>query len=699
MPLAKNLSIRNVLGTLVGAICLLLTILCVTSVVDAAHRLGEARRVATSTQISKSLFRAVVAGRLARGTERIGLLGEGPAAPADLAYIARQRAAIVANYQEAARGLKALESKKLAPAVSAAETAYQGVVSGFPQVDAALRQARSGRDVSLASTWSDKVEHLLNALIAVSTPLEQSLQLVDPVTDHYLAIKQAAWQTRWHLGLWALVMQNTYAQGGPMSPQLARTYYEEWAQGKASWAPVQEAATRADAPAALVAAVQASEKNFAGPDLEAFNQAAEDLVAGRPPALSLDTVRDRFTELNTPVVDAANVALDQMVANATAVETRAFSAVIADGTILAVAIVLWIGAALVITRRICRPLAAMTDAVERLAARDYAAVLPSVDRNDEIGKMTQALAILRDAGREHERTVQAQMLEHEARAQRAEKVARLCAEFSSSSATSLEAVEGRTMELLGASETLTSAGQAALDEAKAVEGAAGEAAVAVNTVATAAEELSSSISEINRQMASSTEVTNNVRQRAHETNSAITGLAAASGKIGEIVTLISNIASQTNLLALNATIEAARAGDAGKGFAVVASEVKGLATQTARATEEITSQISQLQSMTGVAVEDVKTITTMIEDMSRITSDVAAAVEEQGAATSEIARNVQEVARAAAQISTSINSVSRSVGQSHDVARQVADDARGVSTEADRLKTDVGGFVESLRAA
>ena len=254
-------------------------------------------------------------------------------------------------------------------------------------------------------------------------------------------------------------------------------------------------------------------------------------------------------------------------------------------------------------------------------------------------------------------------------------------------------------ELQGTAQSMSSTAAHTNEQATAVASAAEEASAGVHTVAAAAEELASSIQEIGRQVAQSARITGKAVEDTRRTDIVVRALVDNAQKIGDVVQLISGIAAQTNLLALNATIEAARAGDAGKGFAVVASEVKSLATQTAKATEEIGAQITQIQGATGEAVRAIEAIGKTIEEVNIIASNIAAAVEEQGAATAEIARNVQQTATSTQEVTATIAGVSQAANDTGAAAGQVLGAAKGLSQQAAWLTTEVNDFVAGVRAA
>ena len=363
-------------------------------------------------------------------------------------------------------------------------------------------------------------------------------------------------------------------------------------------------------------------------------------------------------------------------------------------------IVILLGAGIMVwSIRSLRPLRTLTDTMNRLSHRDLGTPVVGTDRHDEIGAMAQAVQIFKDGMIEADASAASRDAEHEEKEQRARRLEALTSAFERTIGQMVNLLAAASTEMEATAQAMSSTATETNQQAGTVASAADLASAGVQPVAAAAEQLSSSISEINQQVNQSAKVSGQAVIDAQNAGLMMDTLANGAQKIGEIVNLITTIASQTNLLALNATIEAARAGDAGKGFAVVASEVKSLAQQTARATDEIASQIGQVQTATREAVEAIRGIIVVIQQVGTISTSIAAAVEEQGAATAEIARNVQQTSASTKTVTANIVKVSQAANDTGSAAGQVLSAAQDLSRQAEGLSREVGSFIDGVRTA
>jgi methyl-accepting chemotaxis protein len=358
------------------------------------------------------------------------------------------------------------------------------------------------------------------------------------------------------------------------------------------------------------------------------------------------------------------------------------------------------GLFLLISRSIVKPIDAMTVAMRRIAQGDTATSIPALERGDEVGAMAQSVKVFKDNMVEAGRLRGEQdVMKAQADTERKKLMARMADEFERGVRASLDSLSGAASDLQATSKSMSSTAREASQQATSVAAVAEQASANVQTVAAATEELSSSVSEIGRQVTQSTEIAGQAVAEANRTNVTVQGLSAAAQKIGDVVKLISDIASQTNLLALNATIEAARAGEAGRGFAVVANEVKSLASQTAKATDEISAQVGAMQDATTEAVQAIEGIGRTIGSINEIASAISIAVDQQGSATQEIARNVQEAALGTGQVSSNIAAVNHAAEKTGSASNGVLASAEQLSKQAVTLRADVDRFLANIRAA
>jgi methyl-accepting chemotaxis protein len=431
--------------------------------------------------------------------------------------------------------------------------------------------------------------------------------------------------------------------------------------------------------------------------IKAYRQSFIAYMAGQTTlteeAADLAQIYERLRPTLAAVRKAADDRLEAVRAEAQSVQQAIFWAISITMAVVAIA-------ALLFGRWLSTPLVRMASAMQNLAQGHIDAGIERFDRRDEIGVISRALSVFHDKLLENRQLTADQVkLQEQTATDRKDTMLRIADGFEHTVGRIIEIVSTASSEIETAAGSLTRTAEMTQGLSATVAAASDQSSANVQSAAAASEEMASSVAEIGRQVRESHKVAHAAVQQAEQTNARIAELSQSAGRIGEVIKIITAVAEQTNLLALNATIEAARAGEAGRGFAVVASEVKALAAQTAKATDEIGTQIAQMQAATQHSVSAIKEIGGTIAQISSIASSIAGAVEQQSSATQEIARSVQNVAQGTQEAATNIMQVNRGATETGSASEEVLNSAKSLSTESTRLRAELDRFMANIRAA
>ena len=623
-----------------------------------------------------------------------------PASTDTLKQIADRRQVVAGNF---APGLEALTQQDF-PSKTALLADLKGTLEKAnqfrQQADTAIKQPRDQRDESLRKAFIPVISDSVGAAVRVWFVALHSSAKADPILARLATVKEIGWRMRDIAGLERSNVGQAISAGEPIGAERLAANAAIRSRVDLLWLQLQNlTADPATHPAIKHAMAEAQRDYFDG-----FRKLADDMKKASDVGAKYPIDAAKWVDTTTPQLGTL---LAVMYAGGKASEARTAELVSADLTriavafgLLAITLATLAGGTFYVLRGVIRPLSALTSAIQRLAGNDTAVEISGARRTDEIGAMARAAQVFQANLKETERLrlEQATVAKRTTEERQAEML-QFATRFEDTVGGIIGGVSAASNELQSTAQALSATAEETTRQTGAASSSTEQASANVKTVAAAADELSDSIKEISRQVSSSARIAGEAVGEADRTNAKVQALAQAASRIGDVVKLIHDIAGQTNLLALNATIEAARAGDAGRGFAVVASEVKSLAHQTAKATEDITQQITAIQNATGESVEAIGSIGRTIGEISQIATAIAAAVEEQAASTQEIARNVQQASLGTAEVSSNIRGVMSAASQTTVAATQVLASADDLSSQSTRLQAELHSFLATIKAA
>ncbi|AVO46234.1 methyl-accepting chemotaxis protein [Phreatobacter cathodiphilus] len=662
-------------------------------------RYQKSTRIAAVVETTTHMFTALHNLRVDRSNSRRALILDDvhPTVPRT---IAPHREAEMPALRSALATLRTIEYAGAAAAVAQLDQTIKRIDEMQAETARAMAMPKGQRRVGIADDYFNLTDGAINLLDRLSGELTKLIKLDDSFVDQLMEIKQNAWIARQAAGDTSVFISNPLA-GLPLPENPLVGYAVLTTRMETAWAAVEQLAGSLALPPSFATALQQARGGFLDPEFAKVRLATlTALINKQQPAFTANQWSLMAVPKLGTILTAADAALDTARAHSDATRAAAFRSLGMQLGALGLALAFAIAALVLMTRRVIGPLTEIKDSMLRLADGDTTVESRFVTRKDEIGALASAMQTFKDNMIEAERLRAEQgAIEARGAADRRAAMLQLADAFQSTVGGIVQTVSRASAELEAAATSLSKTAENTQGLATVVASASDEASANVQSVAGAAEEMASSVSEIGRQVEESSRMSGEAVKQAEKADQRIAELSLAAGRIGDVVKLITAIAEQTNLLALNATIEAARAGEAGKGFAVVASEVKQLATQTAKATEEIGAQIATMQAATQDSVSAIKEIGSTIDHLAGIAAAIAAAVEEQGAATQEISRNVQEAAQGTAEVASNIASVNSGAAETGSASSQVLSSAQSLSRESEILQREVARFIETVKAA
>ncbi len=666
---------------------------------DAWGRLQTASRMAQIADASANMFKAMHNLRTDRSTTN-RLLNSDGSMDADIEKYLRNirdtEMPAMANALGLLGGMDFPQQQTLVPEFDRVLKTMTTLQKEFWE---AMAKPKASRRPELAKEYMTTTSTMLETLEKLSGTLAGAVNHQDATIDQLLAIKQIAWLLRNTAGEASLIV-STGLSSGKVTPETRLAYTKYTGGIDAAWGALELTASGMQLPQAISSAIAATKTAYFEPSYIALrDRLLNQIAAGEKTELNANQWTPVTVGRLGSAVAVAEGALDAAKDHAAYLRSTAQRSLVTQLALLVGALALAFGAQMLVARRVITPLHTMRDAMLKVAAGDLHVDNGYAARQDEIGALAGALETFKQQAADKVR-IEAQERERNAGATtRQQAIESYVGDFENMVRQTLNQLGDASGQMRTTSSGLSTISRQTNERVQIAEKASGEASMSVETVAAASQQLSASINDISQQAAHAAGIASRAVSQARDTDGTVQGLAQSAGRIGEVVGLINTIAAQTNLLALNATIEAARAGEAGRGFAVVASEVKSLASQTAKATEEISEQIADIQKVAGEAIDAIKNIGGIIGEVNEVATAIAAAVQQQGAATQEITRSTQFAAKGTKNVSENINGVKADADAAAAAAEDVKQASHTLETQSQQLGNQVTDFLGKIRAA
>jgi methyl-accepting chemotaxis protein len=666
---------------------------------DSWGRLQVASRIAVIADASANMFKAMHNLRTDRSTT-IRMLNSDAPMDADIEKYLRNirdnEMPAMANALTLLGGLEFPQQQTLVPDF---DRLFKTMTTLQKEFWEAVAKPKASRRPDLTKEYTAAANSMLETLEKLSGALAAAVNHRDATIDQLLAIKQIAWLLRNTAGEASLIVSTGLAAGN-VAPETRLAYTKFTGGIDAAWSALELTASGMQLPAAISSAIAANKTAYFEPSYLALrDRLLAQIVAGEKPEITANQWTPVTVGRLSAAVAVAEGALDAAKDRARWLHDTAQRTLVTQLMLLLGALALAFGAQVIVARRVITPLHNMRDAMLKVADGDLGVDTGYAARQDEIGALAGALETFKQQAADKVR-IEAQERERNAGATaRQRTIEGYVGEFETMVRQTLNQLGDASGQMRTTSAGLSAVSRQTNERVQVAEKASSDASMSVDSVAAASEELSASINDISQQAAHAASIASRAVGQARNTDGTVQGLAQSAGRIGEVVGLINTIAGQTNLLALNATIEAARAGEAGRGFAVVASEVKSLASQTAKATDEISEQIADIQKVAGEAIDAIKGIGSIIGEVNEVATAIATAVQQQGAATQEITRSTQFAAQGTKNVSDNINGVKTDADAAAAAAENVKVASQTLETQSQQLGNQVTEFLGKIRAA